>query len=354
MSKAGSTSIQSMFYYNKDYFRKQGIYYPFTGKVISHHDIPAHYIHLSHMEGKRTGNFIELLRKEINTVKPDKCLLSSEHFYHVLGKKEVAEVIKSIFKDYEIKIILYIRRADKRLPSLYKQQVMALRYREMNKNYGYTNHIKKLSDIKEVFGLNNSDVIIRPFEKQQFYKKNLLKDILNILGVGDPDNISEKIQPVNVRTNINLDIIEYARQMSFCVNILEPSGLTAWKEAFSGYPCPKEHEDISLFGSYKNLEDIMNHHAPIYEQIAREYLNREDGEMFYEPLPDKEHFADYPGLTIEKIARISGYLNYKLKQEYTAELNTLKEQMAEMRALNKWTLRNILSKIVKKITRIGS
>ena len=81
-----------------------------------------------------------------------------------------------------------------------------------------------------------------------------------------------------------------------------------------------------MFGSYENLEDIMNLHAPMYEHIAREYLNREDGKMFYdEPPPDKDHFRGYPGLTVEKVAQISSYLNYTIRQEQKDEIGVLKQ-----------------------------
>ncbi len=170
MNKTGSTSLQNMFCFYRDYFRKQGVYYPFTGKVNCHHDIPTIYIYRRHMNGRKTDNFIEILRKEINNIKPNKCLLSSEHFYHVLDKKAVAELIKDIFRDYKIKIIVYIRRADKWLPSVFKQQIMGLRYCELNKNLKYINHIERFVGIKKAFGICKNDIIVRPFEKTQFYK----------------------------------------------------------------------------------------------------------------------------------------------------------------------------------------
>ena len=147
-----------------------------------------------------------ILSKEIKTVKPEKCLLSSELFYFLLDRHDFVKVIKDIFNDYHIRVIVYIRRADKLLPSAYKQQVMGFRYRELNRHFGYIDHIEKLTGIKAALGIENSDIIIRPFEKQQFYQNHLLKDFLNIIEVKDPDNISDKIEPANIKANINLEL----------------------------------------------------------------------------------------------------------------------------------------------------
>ena len=340
MGKTGTTSIQNMFHQHRNYFRKNGIFYPSTGTTICHHDIASGYLEFENQFWKIADNFIELLKREIETIKPKKCLLSSELFYFLLDRKEFAEVIKDIFNDYNIQIIVYIRRADKLLPSAYKQQVMGFRYRELNKKFQYVNHIEKLAGIKAALGIENSDIIIRPFEKQQFHQNNLLKDFLNIVGIEDSDNVSEKIPPAKIKTNLNLDIIEYARQMSVSVNHLKPVELSAWHQLLADYPCPKKYEDVSLFGSYENLEDTMNCYAPMYEHIAHEYLCREDGKMFYEdPPPDKENFKPYSGLSIEKIIRINGYLNYKIRQECITQIKTLK----------KWTLRNLIATIINRV-----
>jgi hypothetical protein len=314
MNKTGSTSIQKMFYNHHKYFLKQGVYYPFTGKLQCHHDIVLN--HFEDVFWKKTDNFMSLLKKDILAKKPDKCLLSSEILYFLLDKKEVAEEIKAVFSDYQIRIIVYIRRADKWLPSAYRQQIMRFRYRELNKDFRYVDHIEKLNGIKMVWGLSNEDIIIRPFEKGQFYQNDLLKDLLNIIQVDDPKMVSDSIESANVKSNLNLDIIEYVRQMSVHVNHVDPSEISVWQKLFAEYPVPKEYEDVSLFGSYANLEETMNLYAPMYEHMAREYLGRPDGKMFFEdPPPDKEHFKPYPVLTVQKMAQINGYLYDKIKNE---------------------------------------
>jgi hypothetical protein len=80
----------------------------------------------------------------------------------------------------------------------------------------------------------------------------------------------------------------------------------------------------------------------MYEHIALEYLGRKDGKMFYDnPPPDKEQFKPYPGLTVEKIVQINGYLNYKIRQECVTRIKCLK----------KWGLKNLIAAIINKLHR---
>jgi len=319
MGKTGSTSIQEMFYCHQNYFWKQGIYYPFTGEMHCHHDVISDYFEKK-IFWRTTDHYIDLLKKDISSKKPQKCLLSSELFYLRLDKKEVVERIKDIFKDYQVQIIVYVRRADKSLPSAYKQQVMGFRYRELNKDFWYVDHIEKLSGIKAAWGISNKDIIIRPFEKQQFYQNDLLKDFLDIIQVRDPKGVSDSMKTLNVKVNLSLDMIEYVRLMSMHVDHIDRTELSAWQRLLTEYPATQEYEDVSLFGSHENLEETMNLYAPMYEHIAKEYLGRPDAKMFYEePPPDKEHFKPYSGLSIDEIAKINGYLYYKIGQEYISK-----------------------------------
>jgi hypothetical protein len=336
MNKTGSTTIQNLFYLYRDYFAKQGIYYPFTGTTRSHHNIlddfyPDPFWTISE-------NYLESLESDVKTVNPGKCLISSEVFYYWIDKKEIAEAIKSIFRDYQIKIIVYIRRVDKWLPSVYKHRITRFQYSVLDKELRYVNHIEKLAAFKKAFGIDNSDIIIRPFEVQQFHQNDLLKDFLNIIDIKDPENVTGKMKPLNVKAHLNHDMIEYVRQMSVAVNHLGRKELSIWQKIMSDYPCPNEYDDVSLFGSYENLEETMNCYIRMYEHIAREYLGREDGRMFYEPPPDKSDFRPYPGLTPEKIAQINGYLHYKIRQEC----------MNQLKAIKKWTFHNIIVKLFNR------
>jgi hypothetical protein len=331
MNKTGSTSIQKMFYCHRKYFLKQGIYYPFTGKLQCHHDIVLD--HFKDVFWKKTDNFTTLLKKDISEKRPDKCLLSSEILYYLLDKKEVAEAIKAVFSGYQIRIIVYIRRADKWLPSAYRQQIMRFRYRELNKDFRYVDHIEKLKGIKTAWGLSNEDIIIRPFEKQQFCQNDLLKDFLNSIEVDDPKAVSDSVKSANVKADLNLDILEYVRQMSVYVNHVAPSEIAVWQRLFAEYPVPNEYEDVSLFGSYENLEETMDLYAPMYEHMARQYLNRPDGKMFYDPPPDKEHFRPYPSLTAQKTAEINDYLRDRIKRDLRLKFRPLKRR-ALRRALS--------------------
>jgi hypothetical protein len=63
-----------------------------------------------------------------------------------------------------------------------------------------------------------------------------------------------------------------------------------------------------LFPPSKCLE-ILTDCEKVNSKIAREYLNREDGRLFFEPLPDPdEPWVPYPGLSKENAEEIVDFL----------------------------------------------
>ena len=73
-------------------------------------------------------------------------------------------------------------------------------------------------------------------------------------------------------------------------------------------------EEYSLFSPQERLE-IINRYLPQYEIIAKKYLKRTDGKLFYEPLPDPgEPWKSYEGLTVEKIVPVYLQMMYTMER----------------------------------------
>lgn len=195
--KTGTTSIQATLAKNRTLLKDNGILYPdtkpfFRGGSDAHHDI-AHY--LADKEGYEkvlADEFVNFLKMESN--KYDKILLSAEPFYrHVIldtqtdisqvseseffrGREVYLKRVESFFKDFDVEVILFLRRQDDFAESLYKNCVVSagfcggfdkhLNYSKFKHNYNYTKQIEVLS---KVFGETAADS----------YEKNLERGIVD-------------------------------------------------------------------------------------------------------------------------------------------------------------------------------
>jgi hypothetical protein len=80
-------------------------------------------------------------------------------------------------------------------------------------------------------------------------------------------------------------------------------------------------EPFSLLSPRERL-DIVKFFDESNQKVAREYLGREDGKLFYEPWPDpNEPWEPYEGLTVEKIVPIFSLMLFNLDKKYQQQMN---------------------------------
>jgi hypothetical protein len=97
--------------------------------------------------------------------------------------------------------------------------------------------------------------------------------------------------------------------------------------------------------SPQQRRDIISPFEESNAKVAREYLGRSDGRLFYAPLPDlQEPWKPYEGLTMEKIVPIFIQMIFNInkryqKQERELENKSLKQKF--MRGIK--TIRNRFS-----------
>jgi hypothetical protein len=358
--KTGTTAIQSFFALNRKKMKEIGILYP--GSDNAHHEIAV--------ELKDIKNNHDILDKNSNTIqimweiKKTNCpiiVLSSETFTEKLNPEsltedsiaaEVKNVIEKVLGDsVKVKIILYCRRQDHQIQSVYQQLVKAPKYgicepiREFliqKKPYliDRWNYWNKLKPWSENFGREN--IIVKIFEKEQFYKGDLLSDFCNIIGL----ECTEVFQiPSNIQSNIGLDsdsieIIRICNSVSnnqgfrrFVVNSLVEIGV---KKIGDPYTLLSPQERIA----------ILNTFEPSNQKVAREFLGRSDGRLFYAPLPDlQEPWKPYEGLTVEKFVPIFTQMLFNMDKKYQNQI----ENDIENRRLK----RRMMLLIVKIGTRFG-
>jgi len=242
------------------------------------------------------------VRELIKIASQSRILLSSE----VFGVRRMSDHYKAIcnyLHGCEIRIVIYLRRQDNFLTSVYNEQIKGTRsfgieefILEFHKDAEYNIILKNLS---EAFGKEN--IIVRPYEKQQFYNGSIFDDFFyHIFGI----ELSEKFKKPTTDMNPRLahDALEFKRLAN---SVGKNSDYL--RHLLSIY-CRQYPEEVSLL-SPKQRYDIINKYSDCNEFIAREFLGREDGRMFYAPLPNPDDsWQAYSGLTLKKALEISNRL----------------------------------------------
>ena len=331
--KTGTTAIESFFALNRNSLRKNGYLYP--GYGLDHHEIANEINDTKKNKGDllhRNSNTLRVLR-EIQNTECHSIIISSDWFYSMGGAIKLKQTMEQMLgKLFIVKIIFYGRRQDHAFQSAYQQMVKPCSRKPLtipisefllDKNrLRQWDYYHKLQEWEEAFG--KDAIIVRVYEKKQFYKDDLIRDFLHIIGL----ELTEKFQlPTEKQSNISLgpDAIEFMRLVNLEIENREVK--TFLLKSLESIDKKQVWVPFSLVSPHERL-DIITFFSESNQNVARKYLDRNDGKLFYEPLPDPdEPWVQYEGLTIEKIVPIFSLMLFNLDKKY-------QNQMREKRGVN--------------------
>lgn len=153
-------------------------------------------------------------------------VISSEAFFVCSSRKYLGEALPARLKlllpdAYNVKIILYLRRQDNFITSIYAQYVKLHAHDNfytktiqefIKENSTYMDYYEILNNWSQIFGKDN--IIVRVYEKSQLKDGDIVTDFSSILGLPQMDNY--KSPPDNVNPAIGRDELEFKR----LINIL--------------------------------------------------------------------------------------------------------------------------------------
>lgn len=292
MNKTGSSAIQSYFSSNRDSLACNGLLYPRTGCAGN-----AHY-HLSSMldflhakptpvdlQSRSIRELSNSLWNEVELYSPSEVLVSSEYF--VLPRSVV--VVGEFFAKYDVKIVIYLRRHDKWWPSAYNQAVRTVTNPPWDKTFksyidffynnrpDVGNYPLLLDRWAEVFGKEN--MIVRPYEERQ-NEPGLVVDFMKAIG---RDDLAEEVIADTNRVNDSVDMTTLLLIDTFQRARISPD---VRESLINHVLSNKKPSSIQAGMDPKLLLELAERHQDDYAYIAREYLGRADGRLFYDPLPD--------------------------------------------------------------------
>lgn len=305
-AKTGTTALQKFLSDNPEPLSLHKVKYAETGRYYNTHHPLAWSLHLEAAERgdgrywKRASRYARLdkqpndywisLRNEIETSPYDTFVVSSEEFGVVLDLHLTAPLLAEFLEGVDVGIVVYFRRQDDFLQSLYNQAVKGNEDRYTLGFWDYVNPILKVggADCMKVLlplsdALGKENIKVRVYEKEQF-REDIFDDFLSVLGL---EGASGFIKPQGVQNpQLPSDLLPIIRNMNrIPMDTDMRSHLLKFLNRRYAKEVPFTSHDLL---TPKERCDILNLFRESNQQAAREFLGRSDGRLFYAADPNYE------------------------------------------------------------------
>lgn len=282
--KTGTTAIQTFLAANTKLLATRGILYPHTGRAGNSQALLANSLKKANISLDADGLYASLA-KESTRSRCGKVVISSECFMENIPPETVAARMTQLGS--AVRIVVYLRRQDLWLQSLYNEIVRdpSRRYtgtisdmREVRQ--GIADYYKVLSRWAESFGKEN--IIVRVLEKEQM-PNGLYRDFVNAIGGEYHEDYWVPDGGVSVNPGFSDVLILALRRLNQIAmkRDMYQRMIAAFNE-IARDPGYAKHGEYALLGPHE-AESILERYAGGNERIAREYLNRESGVLFFSP-----------------------------------------------------------------------
>lgn len=300
-AKTGTTSIQNFLAENRILLEKQDFSYPYMN------------LGLSHQVDKRNAHFLAYLSPEKDRAK-EKEIRSKGYEFVSQAAREHSKVILSdeliwsrsaVMKNFwpqlaanfkrldcKVKVIVYLRRQDQLLQSLWNQYVKDFRivsqtFLEYSRQNGLNrypfDYFKHLNTIAKAVGKEN--LIVRVYEKSQFKDNNLISDFLQIVGVSHTDEFTSG--SIHINHGLSGNFIEMKRIINKARCYKDSDNFLQYPMLFASVQQQEisKSSKASMF-TYEETLEYLQQYEESNRKVAEVYLNRPEGELFRDKIED--------------------------------------------------------------------
>jgi hypothetical protein len=226
---------------------------------------------------------------------------------------KLADVVANVLEkhqDVSVHPVLYVRRPDLWVESAWKQ--WGLKTDQTLESYT-ENHLKNPRYVILLRSLKawgtvtrHENITVRPYEKGQLVE-GLINDFLRVIGIDPSGSHWNEPEDTNMarNTGFNPDVVEVLHLCRGLVINMHDNQLNNLFFNLLGETYQKQpYESYHALPPATRLKIIQENKAEMRE-IARNYMGREDGTIFFEPMPSEdEDWRPYEGLTLEKFVPI--------------------------------------------------
>lgn len=350
--KTGTTALQVFLYENAEKLKQYGWCYPDLVNELP--EIKSWDV----MNRGKNGTIFYTEDGRINESsdnwnKPWITILEYLKYYNVIissediANRDTEKFLKLAKKKYDnIKVVIYLRRQDLAVESAWNQEIKGDWVYNMTIHEYLTedvieslHYLRQLDEISNIIGKNN--LIVRIYEKQQFLGVNhtIMSDFLSIIGVEANWEEWAECKAQNPRLLGNY----------FEIKNIFNSGYFSEGSEISNSQYEREFVRLSQeFNSVKRNEgyftkqerkEILEKFELENEQIARKYLQRDSGILFYDKRMDYTVCDVNRCTPMEKdMIRVFSALICSQNQRMKEEIAYLKVQYSFL--MKKYILRN--------------
>ena len=260
---------------NQDLLRIKGILYPSTGLTPTSGQGGLAWCFRYRQD---SYELYDQLYKEIENSGLENVLISSEGFLEPGVFEDL--VFRYLSKEiFDVTVIVYVRRQDTFFESAYKQAI------EGGGRCCTIDKYKCRLDLLEIVEpwanyYGDDKVIVRPYEKQQFIGNSLFTDFLSNLRVDDISQFKipgNRVNPTLSNDAIPLVLAVNRKRLPEIVRHRIISRLVS--------SIPKSENEPPLLSPQERL-NLVEHYEETNKIVARRFLDRDDGRLFYDQLPD--------------------------------------------------------------------
>ncbi len=359
--KTGTSSIQYFLGKNRKLLTEQGYCFP----VMPHFDKigqnrNAHFlIHRyfdennerllekeEQMRARAMEKLLSRLEQYDNVVLSDESLWNHSYYFKDFWKNLSQRITE---KGHTIKVIVYLRRQDTYLQSYWAQNVKSgaqkLSFADyLNKKPWkqiHANYLQALDLIASAVGEEN--IIVRPFESGQFLDSSLYADFLHCIGLSLTEEYHYSDQSKNdtvfgeyiqIKQILN-ENPKFAEKKGFMTDLIYAATLQHGEKP--------DYQRAAVFP--EGPANFLKQFQQGNEEIARKYLHREDGILFYNMPSDNNTIDSY---SAEELVHACGDIILELKNE----LDEVTEETKRANQSLKMTLRNAVFLSKQRIRRL--
>jgi hypothetical protein len=311
LPRTGTTTIQHFLRINASILARHGIIYPDAGRSYeAHHELAASLEGVSRdwVRSIDADAVLGALRSEVMSSKPNKVVLSSEIFAFIRNAKILRDAFQ---KEYDVVVLLFLRRQDEWIESCYRQDVTVGEFRGtideyLNVRQHHLDFNRLVEFWEALIGVDNVKVHVA---KPSSASTNIQRAFLEMCGISwQPDFV------VNEDANLSLsnDCIEFLKCSPDSRRIsMRYQRLIALLADYS-----KEYPDAP---SNKHIltplqrQSILTFCAEGNRSISERYFSGGPKYLFNDS--EAVDFGDwnpYPGLSPQAAARIGHFLFERL------------------------------------------
>lgn len=217
LGKTGTSVLQQFLAANRDVLAGFGIAYPDYGRVDNaHHLLSPHVPHYM-MERWEFKN-LQQWTARLGQTGYDQTLLSSE-IMSSASRSELARYFEVVREVFSPRVIVYLRRQDLMIASIYNQQVKAGRQKRpvdaiLERQVASHDYLQKLQPWEDILG--RDALVVRAYEPAQLYRGDIRHDFLrNVFGIEIDERFVLPTQDPNPA--FPAELLEFKRALNWIV-----------------------------------------------------------------------------------------------------------------------------------------